>query len=90
MYEEMKNREGTSSCCVCFTTSDKCWRHCLRDIKIDDSGDAMNNWTHYWFHWLKYEQMGIPHNMTTFRLYWKYSDISFNNNNMKLSAWLKI
>ncbi|XP_054796024.1 putative F-box/LRR-repeat protein At3g28410 isoform X1 [Prosopis cineraria] len=70
VHEKMKNREGNSSCCNYFTSSNKCWRHFLKDIKIEDFGDANNKWTSAWLNRLACTQTALPLRLTTLRLYW--------------------
>ncbi|XP_065866969.1 uncharacterized protein [Euphorbia lathyris] len=65
---KMENREEEPSCCKYNSSNNKCWRHFLRDVKIENLADFRMKSS--WIDWLKISP-SVVNQMKFFRLEWE-------------------
>ncbi|KAL2332302.1 hypothetical protein Fmac_019883 [Flemingia macrophylla] len=81
VYEMVKNKDKDPICCVYNAPRNKCWRHFLRDVNLEDLNDMKfvdikaneDKRTSTWYNWLKFEYTTLDCQMTSLRLYWSSS-----------------
>ncbi|KAL4625843.1 hypothetical protein ACB092_05G054100 [Castanea dentata] len=68
VYEKMMHRGENPNCCP-YNTQNKCWRHSLKGIKIENFEAASGKSTPDWISWLK-SSPTLQHQTTSYRLSW--------------------
>ena len=63
-------RRGENPNCCPYNTQNKCWRHSLKGIKIENFEVAYGKSTSDWIAWLK-SSPPLQYQTTSYRLSWK-------------------
>ncbi|KAF3948684.1 hypothetical protein CMV_025348 [Castanea mollissima] len=69
VHEKMMHRVENPNCCT-YNTRNKCWRHFLKGVKIENIEAAAGKRTFGWIPWLK-SSPTVLHQTTSYRLSWE-------------------